>query len=56
MGSLNLSRILLYPFGTDVCEVPSADASENDRYEVRWYSSLHRLSEHGLLDLALLKS
>ena len=55
VGSLDLGRVLLYPFGTDVCEVTSSNASKYYWHEVRWDPSLHRLSQHRLFNLALLE-
>lgn len=55
LGSLDLCRVLLYPLGADVCEIATTNSREDDRYEVWRYAALHRLSQHGLFDFALLK-
>jgi len=44
MGSLDLGGVLLYPFGTDVCEATSSNASKYYGHQMRRDPSLHRLS------------
>jgi hypothetical protein len=55
LGSLNLHSVLLYPFGTDVCQIAPAHSSKHNGDQVRRDTALYRLAEDRLFDLALLE-
>lgn len=55
LACLELCRILLDPFRCHICEIRSADASENHGYKMWWYSSVHGCMKHVPLNPALIQ-